>query len=433
MIFEYVLFLIWSIVEFWNIFIIISQFSIYEQKKRSNINIFLSCLVGVLITSIVAYSAISGYRIFFVLSYTPFLIKSIFIINQLYVIKIKTYFMTIFFVVINSTVASNIGIMIKELGLEMVPMQNIMCEVIASFIFMVILQILLLLKTKKHIIVYFEELSYWDYLLFFIILYSLTLIELVVFDSSNHTNATKVITVVAFLSVSFLIFRTIVTLVHNVNLYDERVTIEKQFKLTSGYYNQLVEKEIHTKKFRHDIKNLLVVLHSMIMNNQNEEALNYIAELQEISNYGSVTYSSGNFIADAILTTKSADAVKNDIQIELEGLFPTDRISDVDMVIILSNILDNAIEASGRMSGKKEIQIKSILRKNNWVLIVKNPSLEVVIDGKNGIQTNKNDSNNHGIGLKNVINAVGKYDGELTLDYNDGKFTSMVKFQFSQG
>ncbi len=195
------------------------------------------------------------------------------------------------------------------------------------------------------------------------------------------------------------------------------------------YYNQLIEKENESKKFRHDIKNLLLALHSMIEDNQREKALYYIEDLQEVCNQSKVNYNSGNFIADAILSTKQTKAKQYNTQIEFEGFIPSDRVKDTDMVIMLSNVLDNAIEACAKLEGPKVIKVISILRKNAWILKTENPSEEISIRS-NFIETTKEEKEIHGFGLGNIERAAKRYGGQMKLSYEKGVFKSVISFMW---
>ena len=63
---------------------------------------------------------------------------------------------------------------------------------------------------------------------------------------------------------------------------------------------------------------------------------------------------------------------------------------------------------------------------SHLVLEVKNGiSQKVVIEG-NHVRTTKEDVRNHGIGLRNVISTVEKYDGYLNLDSTETEFIAKV-------
>lgn len=65
---------------------------------------------------------------------------------------------------------------------------------------------------------------------------------------------------------------------------------------------------------------------------------------------------------------KQQQKINTDIQ--FQGHIPAE-IENVDLVILLSNILDNALDACEQIEGTKTVLIDSILQKNIWILVVK--------------------------------------------------------------
>ena len=80
-------------------------------------------------------------------------------------------------------------------------------------------------------------------------------------------------------------------------------------------------------------------------------------------------------------------------------------------VVILANLLDNAIEACEKLDCNKVIRLKLVKEKQQMVLSVQNPVAVPVEIKNNDIQTGKGDKKNHGIGLKNIQMVLDKYGG----------------------
>ena len=98
-------------------------------------------------------------------------------------------------------------------------------------------------------------------------------------------------------------------------------------------------------------------------------------------------------------------------------------ICDEDIVVILSNLLNNAIEACEKCNEKKVIKMKFVKEKDNVIISVKNTyDGELVIeDGE--IQTSKKqDIDEHGIGIKNIIDVISKYQGSYAIQNNENEF-----------
>ena len=86
--------------------------------------------------------------------------------------------------------------------------------------------------------------------------------------------------------------------------------------------------------------------------------------------------------------------------------------------IILMNLLDNAIEAV-RKEEEKKIMCKIVYRKPQLLIRVTNPC-----SGKVGTigKTTKNNTVEHGYGLKNVEKVTDQYLGTMKVERKDNKF-----------
>lgn len=106
-------------------------------------------------------------------------------------------------------------------------------------------------------------------------------------------------------------------------------------------------------------------------------------------------------ILDALFNTKASEAIQEGIEIDF-------RVNDLsmlpfeaaDMVVLLSNLLDNAIEANRSYCGSKKIHVIALWKKS-FLFSIRNTSNPVRIEN-NTIQTTKPDPQLHGFGLSNV-------------------------------
>lgn len=99
-------------------------------------------------------------------------------------------------------------------------------------------------------------------------------------------------------------------------------------------------------------------------------------------------------------------------------------INEAYICTILGNSLDNAIEACmEQLKGQRTIKIiMSYLKTNLFISIINTHEGNVKVDKKKRIITSKENSNNHGLGLKNIKEAVEKYNGELSIEYTESIF-----------
>lgn len=151
-------------------------------------------------------------------------------------------------------------------------------------------------------------------------------------------------------------------------------------------------------------------------------------------NYNKTGYDtdSGNMMVDFAVDMKKNYALTKGIPMEVELHIPKDmQYSSMDLVIFLSNLLDNAIEACERMEEKEKAKIilKMQYQMSNLVVLIKN-TYDGHLDGKTSnekeyamLPTSKADKGAHGIGMKNVMDIVEKYNGTIHWKAEQGWFT----------
>lgn len=120
---------------------------------------------------------------------------------------------------------------------------------------------------------------------------------------------------------------------------------------------------------RHDFVNHSIFLHGLIEEKNNEKALNYLNKVLEKVNLPNII-ETGRTDIDCIVNFKILKAKQLNILIESEIAIPYElNVSKYDMVIILGNILDNAMEASKDLPCEERI-IKLYMRYDRRRLII---------------------------------------------------------------
>lgn len=200
--------------------------------------------------------------------------------------------------------------------------------------------------------------------------------------------------------------------------------MEKQVELQISHYDSLVKTESEISKFRHDYNNHLRSILSLIRMNECAQAEEYIEKLQKIKyKTDTVLFYTGNRLADAILSDKSS-ALGDNCRIEYSGIIPS-SIENVDLCVILTNALDNAIEACQKIQTHSVISVQASKQQGYFVLSIKNPT--ACTENYNSIPSStKSDSGQHGIGLHNVESTVKKYDGQMKVRCENGFFELML-------
>lgn len=175
------------------------------------------------------------------------------------------------------------------------------------------------------------------------------------------------------------------------------------------------------RKSAHEFEHHIQVLRDLLDRGEVGAARDYLDRLKKNRSIHVMSVSSNHPVVDVILNQKYQAARENEIkmQIQVNDLSAVQIPAD-SLVVVLTNLLDNSIEACRRLDGYREI-FCSILYDDGLYISIRNTSEEVaIVDGK--IPTSKQDSLSHGFGLMSVTYVLDKLDAEYTFGYDEGWF-----------
>lgn len=180
------------------------------------------------------------------------------------------------------------------------------------------------------------------------------------------------------------------------------------------------------RKSAHEFNHHLQTINSLLSSGNYKPATQYIDHLCNQKTVRVFCINSHNPIIDAILNLKFQLAADQGIEmrIKVNDLahipIPTDSL-----VVLLSNLLDNAIEASSKYKSQKIIRFSMILD-DTIFLTIDNTSMPVlIIDGE--IETTKKNKHEHGYGLINIRRILNMLGAEFAFRYNDGWFSFVAE------
>lgn len=197
-------------------------------------------------------------------------------------------------------------------------------------------------------------------------------------------------------------------------------------EMQKNYYLSLLERETDTKRYRHDINNHLMCLRALV--DGNIVAQNYIDNLQEkLYIIKNKSYETGFELMNILLGNHLSEIEKS-VSISLVGkIMAKPDISDVDFCTIFSNLLSNAVEEVKRTPCiNPYIKIEIRTGKVYLMITIRNSSTVLIDDCEQNTMTKKQDKRNHGIGLRNVREAVCRNNGSFSLESNGEEVSAKV-------
>ena len=143
-------------------------------------------------------------------------------------------------------------------------------------------------------------------------------------------------------------------------LYDSLTIVIKEHMETAiakkekEYYHKqsemLTEKYAELNKYRHDMKNRMIAIQQMVNKKQYESVSRYTEEFVEKIEFATPYCNTGNIALDSIVNYKLTKMTELGISVEIDIVLPSNLpINEDDLVVIVGNLLDNAMDGTGRM------------------------------------------------------------------------------------
>ena len=216
-----------------------------------------------------------------------------------------------------------------------------------------------------------------------------------------------------------------VMLFQNVVQYHEenrkRTMLENQIQQMQKEVQEIQDIYADMRGLRHDLRGHInnITQYVKKQNNADAEELNgYIRNMEETVNRLDFGYQTGNPITDIIIHQKKQDAERAGVKFSVDFNYPKELQIDVyDIGVVLSNALENAIEAATLMERDKYVSLHSYVKGNLFFIEIENSfAREIVMNKESGLpESSKANKKFHGMGLANIQRCARKYKGDMDI------------------
>lgn len=237
----------------------------------------------------------------------------------------------------------------------------------------------------------------------------LFLMDIVYMSAKSSSIVSVYFVIVALVAVDAILYTLFVNLTNtSINLIKEEVknaAYESEKKIIENMHE--INKQ--TMIVRHDMKSKLTYIMFKLDEGDIKGAEKFISEELDVELSDVNIISTGNRIADAILNMHAETARKQGIPFRMNITGNLGMVNEVDITIILSNLLDYALE----LAGTSDVPYAGV----------------DVKDTDNGIMIRAYSSygelklNN---GMLNVRNIADRYNGTFEFEHRDGRCTVVV-------
>ena len=207
----------------------------------------------------------------------------------------------------------------------------------------------------------------------------------------------------------------------------DKKLLEQQNQYYAKQISIMKESMQSLKELKHDWKNHMSAVYSLIQRGEIEKSLYHITEMLHISSSQMGQACTGNTVVDSILNFKLQEALQNNIEISMDINIPeTLNISSFDLTVIIGNLIDNALEAVLKLENNRYINIKMSYDKGRLLCCFMNSFNGTVNKILNQYKTTKTINVNHGIGLESIKSSLKKYKGTIDIESHSNVFTVLI-------
>jgi len=217
----------------------------------------------------------------------------------------------------------------------------------------------------------------------------------------------------------------------NAALTERAAGMERLSGMQQGYFTALRREMDETKAARHDLRHHFMVMDGLSRDRKYDELSAYIAQYSGGVHTNEPRIYSGNNVINIMIHHYNALCERNhillDARCEIDDTF---GVSDADLCGLLSNLLENAVEACLRIkTGRRVIRLGFTRVGDDMVIRVENTTdADVTPIGEGGAFQSSKSPGRIGYGLASVRAIVKRYDGAVTFSWDKEKrlFTSVV-------
>ena len=260
----------------------------------------------------------------------------------------------------------------------------------------------------------------WLPLIFVNVVFIITIILSSIFPVRLTSFGDPAFITFVFLSISIMaVYPVIFSSINHMSEAADKRAVETQNKLLMAQIEAETAQLVADSQSRHDRRHHNLIMLGLARNGEYESLEQYLANLVDDDNkvWGETRYCE-NTTVNMILTMYKKRAKENGISVKISAKASNKlAIPPQDLVIVIANLFENAINATSKLKGKGrniDIQIKD--SPERLLIKIDNPCRQNLTF----------DETLYGIGIRSVISTANKYEGMYDFTAEDGAFSAKI-------
>ena len=198
--------------------------------------------------------------------------------------------------------------------------------------------------------------------------------------------------------------------------------LELQLQHASASIEHMRQLQEYTVTYRHDMRHHLSYIQTLAASKDLEKIQSYISTIQSDIDSITPTRYCRNELINYVLSEYTLKSKGNFI-LDIQANVPKDiPITDTKLCVLLSNALENAINATTK-TDDKNIFIRLTTRGSLLMIQISNP-FSGKISWENGLPVTSIE--NHGYGVKSIVSIVNSCNGQYDFSENNHVFTLRI-------
>lgn len=200
-----------------------------------------------------------------------------------------------------------------------------------------------------------------------------------------------------------------------------RAMLEQQVRQLQKELADIQEVYADLKGLRHDLRSHLANISLLAHHTDDavrQELEAYLGNMQQTVDRLDFTHQTGNPITDTIIQRTLLEAQKKQVECIVDFTYPPQlSLDSYDIAVILTNALENALEACSTSRGARQVRLRSYVKGSLFLIEVENDfSDELVFDKQSGLPLSRKEPQTlHGIGISNIQRCAQNYMGGIDI------------------
>lgn len=211
----------------------------------------------------------------------------------------------------------------------------------------------------------------------------------------------------------------------------EQAWVISRENMNRDYYLKIKQLNEKHQTLMHDLKQYVRTTCLLINKGNDPEALSILENLSSKITKNEIKVYSNNPQLDALISDKANFAEEKEISftVNVEPVVKFDNIEMSDYIIMVGNLLDNALQATEKCTNEKEVILNLFVSENRQFLVCKisNTFNPAFLKMKNGtLISTKKEKGVHGLGIKSVAETASANNGYFLSKTEDNSFISIL-------